>query len=464
MPAYLLTIRDVVEATGGELRGQAPDELPLSGVSHDSREIRPGALFVALRGPQHDGHAFVAEAFARGAAAALVERVPPEVVTRPGEGPPLVIVPSTPNGLRDLAAYWRGRQPGEVVAVAGSIGRATTAELCAAVLRQRYRAIQSSAVRRAEVSLPLTLLALRPEVARLVLEVAPPSEDQAQAVIELARPCAVVVSSLQPIRVEPGEAAEARARLTAVLVRSLPSGGVAVLNADEERVRAMAEIPRAKTLTCGIDPSADVRAENVAGRGAHGTTFDLVVGRQSVHVRLPLLGLHSVHAALAAAALGVGEGLDLREIGAGLQTASREPRIIVASGLNGSRVIDDTHSATPESSLEALNLLAGFGGRKIAVLGDMLGLEPHEVASHRKVGNRAASVVNVLVTVGERAKLIADEARRMGLSDAALFEAPTNDEAIEYLRHHVRPGDVVLLKGSSEMDMDRIVQAIRLEA
>jgi UDP-N-acetylmuramoyl-tripeptide--D-alanyl-D-alanine ligase len=464
MPAYQLTLQDVVEATGGELRGQAPAALPLSGVSHDSREIRPGALFVALRGPQHDGHGFVAEAFARGAAAALVERVPPDVLAQDGEGPPVVVVPSTPDGLRDLARWWRDGQPGEVVAVAGSIGRGTTAELCAAVLRQRHRAIHSSPTRRADVALPLTLLTLRPEVARLVVEVSPTSDAQVRAVLELARPCALVVSSLQAVRVEPDEAVETRARRTASLVGSLPAGGVAVLNADEPRVRALPVGPGATSVTFGLEPGAEVRAENVVGHGAGGITFDLVVERRSVHVRLPLLGLHSVHAALAAAALGVGSGLDLREIGAGLQTASREPRIIVASGLNGSRVIDDSTNASPESCLAALNLLAGLSGRKIAVLGDMLGLEPHEAAGHRKVGNRAASVASLLLTVGQRATLIADEARRMGLADAAVFEAPSNAAAIDYLRHHLRPGDVVLVKGARELEMERIVEAIRLEA
>jgi UDP-N-acetylmuramoyl-tripeptide--D-alanyl-D-alanine ligase len=191
--------------------------------------------------------------------------------------------------------------------------------------------------------------------------------------------------------------------------------------------------------------------------------FDLVVGDRRVHVRLPLLGLQSIHGAAAAAALGLANDLELRAIGASLQTASAEPRIIAVTGLNGSRIIDDSYNASPESNLEALNMLAKLDGRKVAVLGEMRGLDRFEVAGHRKVGNRAAGVVDELVTVGQRASLIADEARRMGLAGGAIFEAKTNLEAIEYLRHRLRPGDNVLIKGSPDLGLDEVVAAIRLE-
>jgi UDP-N-acetylmuramoyl-tripeptide--D-alanyl-D-alanine ligase len=175
-------------------------------------------------------------------------------------------------------------------------------------------------------------------------------------------------------------------------------------------------------------------------------------------------GAERPRAAPRTAAVGLAAGLEPREIGAGLQTASREPRIIAATGLNGSRVVDESSNASPESGLASLNMLAGLGGRRrIAVFGDMLGLSRQEIDGHRKVGNRAASVVNGLVTVGERARLIADEARRMGLPAGQVFEARSTDEAVEYLRHRLQPGDLVLVKGSPEMHLERIVEAIRVE-
>src|SRR5215212_5261039 len=170
MPDRQLTLEDVLQATGGRLVGLGSIGLPLSGVTHDSRGLRPGELFVAMRGAQHDGHDFVADAFARGAAAALVERMPAGIVAGEGEGPPLVIVPSALAALRALAEAWWERQPAEVVAVTGSVGRATTVELCAAVLRQRFGVSCASVTARAEVSLPRALLGLRPGVGRLILD------------------------------------------------------------------------------------------------------------------------------------------------------------------------------------------------------------------------------------------------------------------------------------------------------
>jgi len=459
-----LTLADVLAATGGELRGAASPRLPLTAVCVDSRAVQAGALFVALRGRKHDGHAFVAEAFARGASAALVERIPTnDVLAEDSHGPPLVLTPSTLEALRSLARYWLERHRARIVGVVGSIGKATAAELAVAVLCQRFEVLRADTVKRPELEVPLALLRPRGGAARVVLELGLPCPGAVEQLVDLARPDIVAVTNVQANHLEPADSLDNLARPKSALVAALSPDGTAVLNADDERVRAMASLTSAAPMLYGLGPAAEVRAEGIVGHGLHGTELDLLVARRSVHIRLPLLGLNSVHSALAAAAVGLAEGLELREIGAGLQTASATPRIIAATGLNGSRIIDDSTNAGPESTLEALNLLAQMGGHKVAVLGDMLGLGRLEVLGHRKVGNRAALVCDALVTVGERARWIADEARRVGLHDEATFEARTNEQAIDFLRRRLRPGDVVLVKGSPEMGMETIVQAIRLE-
>jgi UDP-N-acetylmuramoyl-tripeptide--D-alanyl-D-alanine ligase len=271
------------------------------------------------------------------------------------------------------------------------------------------------------------------------------------------------LTNLEPLHGEPASGIADRERWLQALLAALPAAGVAVLNADDQRVARLSSGADVRVIRYGLDRPADVWVENLLGHGVHGMVFDLVAERRRVHVRLPLIGLHSVHGALAAAAVGLAEGLDLAEVGAGLQGAWSQTRIIAAIGLNGSRVIDDSYNASPESTLEALNLLARLDGRKIAVLGDMLGLDPNEAAGHRKVGNRAAGVVDELVTVGERTALVADEARRMGLAAAAVAETRTPEEAVEHLRRRLRPGDNLLVKGARELGLDRIVRAIRLE-
>jgi UDP-N-acetylmuramoyl-tripeptide--D-alanyl-D-alanine ligase len=464
MAADRLTLHDVLAGTGGQLRGSGGENLPLSGISLDSRRVARGALFVALRGQKHDGHAFVAEAFANGASAALVERVPGgEVWAEGDEGPPLVLVPSTPDGLRSLAHYWLGHHPVEIVAVVGSIGRATTVELTAAVLRQRFGVLAASAAERPDLRVPLALLQLGQGISRVVLDLSLSQPAEVGQLVELARPSVVAVTNVESKYTEHPASLEELAQVKRALVEALPTEGTAVLNADDERVRAMAPANGAARVFYGLGSSADVQARGIVGHGLQGMELELLVGRQSIHVRLPLLGLNSVHSALAASGVGVASGLELIDIGAGLQTASPTPRIIAATGLNGSRSIDDSYNASPESSLEALNLLEGLNGRKIAVLGDMLDLGRSELLGHQKVGNRAAMVANELVTVGERARWIADEARRVGLNAASTFEAGTNEEAIDYLRRRLRPGDNVLVKGSSKIAMDAIVRAIRLE-
>jgi UDP-N-acetylmuramoyl-tripeptide--D-alanyl-D-alanine ligase len=464
MTGSQLTLADVLAGTGGELRGAASPRLPLSAVCPDSRAVQPGALFVALRGRKHDGHAFVAEAFARGASAALVERVPAgDVLAEDSQGPPLVLTPSTLDALRSLARYWIDRHRAAAICIAGSVGKATAAELAAAVLSQRFEVLRAAAVKRPELAVPLALLRLRRDGTRIVLELGLSGDPDLAHLTGLVRPAVVAITNVQRNRLEPAVPLDELARPKAALVAALPAAGTAVLNADDELVRAMASPTGAAPIFYGLGPAAEVRAEGIVGRGLKGIEFDLAVARRNVHVRLPLLGLTSVHSALAAAAIGLADGLELREIGAGLQTASAAPRIIAATGLNGSRIIDDSYNASPESTLEALNLVAQLGGHKVAVLGDMLGLGCLEVLGHRKVGNRAALVCDALVTVGERARWIADEARRVGLPGEATFEARTNAQAIDYLRRRLRPGDVVLVKGSPEVGMQAIVQAIRLE-
>jgi UDP-N-acetylmuramoyl-tripeptide--D-alanyl-D-alanine ligase len=247
------------------------------------------------------------------------------------------------------------------------------------------------------------------------------------------------------------------------LVEELPEHGVAILNVDDERVAAMASATRARVVGYGISPSADVRAENIESQGLRGVEFDLVRGEKRRHVLLPLLGAQSVHAALAAAAVALEVGFDLSEVAEGLHEVSPTLRLVVIDGINGSRIIDDSYNASPESVLAALNLLRELPGRrKIAVLGDMLELGAEEEPGHRRVGNRAARIVDLLVTVGERSKTTAEEARMSGLTAEQVIEASDTDEIVELLRRRLRPADDVLIKGSRLMGLDTVVRAIRV--
>jgi len=236
--------------------------------------------------------------------------------------------------------------------------------------------------------------------------------------------------------------------------------GVAVLNYDEPLVRGMAEHTRARILFYGLSPKAALWADRIEGLGLEGVRFVLHYQGETMHIRVPLLGRHSVHTALRAAAVGLIEGLTWDEIIHGLQFTQSQLRLVAVQGPNGSLILDDTYNAAPASVTAALNLLAELEGRRVAVLGDMLELGEYEEQGHRLVGARAAQVVDLLVAVGRRARWIAEEAVRAGLPASAVVHHDDSPAAVEHLRQLIQEGDVVLIKGSRGMQMDHIVSAL----
>jgi UDP-N-acetylmuramoyl-tripeptide--D-alanyl-D-alanine ligase len=277
---------------------------------------------------------------------------------------------------------------------------------------------------------------------------------------DLALPQVGVITNVGTVHAERAGSQEAIARGKSELVESLPADGVAILNYDDPWVREMASKTRAQVFFYGLDPNADLWADEVTGLGLEGIRFRLHYGNEILHVRVPLIGRHSVHTALRAAAVGLVEGLTWEEIILGLRSGHSQLRLVAVRTENGALLLDDTYNASPESTLAALNLLDELDGRKIAVLGDMLELGPYEVRGHEMVGVRAAEVVDELVTVGELGRIIAVSARKSGLPEGAITLLATTQEAIQHLEPHLQKEDVVLVKGSRGMRMDRIVAAL----
>jgi UDP-N-acetylmuramoyl-tripeptide--D-alanyl-D-alanine ligase len=260
------------------------------------------------------------------------------------------------------------------------------------------------------------------------------------------------------------------ARGKAELVQALPEDGYAILNYDDIKVREMAEKTRAHVFFYGMDNSVDLWADNVESLGLEGIRF-LLHYRQQVNrsaevlqLRVPMIGRHSVQTALRAAAVGLVDGLTWQEIVSGLRSANNELRLIAVRTKNGGLILDDTYNASPESMLAALNLLNDLVGRKVAVLGDMLELGQYERQGHEMVGIRAAEVVDELITLGERGKIIAETALEAGLPAEKITSLDDAEQVIKYLQPHLSAGDIVLVKGSNIMRMDRIVSALEYHA
>ena len=279
---------------------------------------------------------------------------------------------------------------------------------------------------------------------------------------DLAHPEVGVITNVGMVHAERAGSQEEIAHGKAELVQALPAAprGTAILNFDDPWVRQMAELTSARVFFYGLDPQADLWADNIEGLGLDGIRFRLHFRNEILHLRAPLIGRHSVHTVLRATAVGLVEGLTWQEIVAGLRSEEAQLRLATVRAPNSALILDDSYNASPESNLAALNLLGELQGRKIAVLGDMLELGQYEKRGHAMVGVRAAEVVDQLITVGEKARLIAAAARSAGLPAQSIIELDDISQAIEKLKDCLTPDDVVLIKGSHGMHMERIVTAL----
>jgi UDP-N-acetylmuramoyl-tripeptide--D-alanyl-D-alanine ligase len=536
----MLTLSHVWQALLGHL--EAPTELAnvaLRDAVVDSRKAQSGSLFVALRGEKTDGSLYLADAFARGAVAAIagpqareipglaatfilqdgtiLERsLPSEDEGTRGRGeeqaasprplvlggagartPYVFVAPDSLQALHNLAAFWRAQLPVTVIGITGSVGKTTSKETVANVLEKRYSTLRSEGNLNNEIGLPLTLLRLTPEHQRAVLEMGMYTLGEINRLCEIARPRIGVVTNVGPTHLERLGSIERIAEAKSELVRALPpaeEGGVAILNADDPHVRAMSAQTRARVFTYGLSSDSDLWADQVSSEGLEGIRFRLHYKDEQIYVHLPLLGRHSVHTALRGAAVGLVEGLSWTEIITGLQEVRGQLRLMVTRGLRDSTLIDDTYNASPVSMLAALNLLddiANSEHRCVVVLGDMLELGKYEEEGHRVVGGRAAEILTPaahaagaeadkgphhpsaeaaarvherargkLITVGKRAHWIADEALADEMDAADVYAVDNNEDALALLQGLIQPGDIVLIKGSRDLSMENIVDAL----
>ncbi|HEX2221242.1 MAG TPA: UDP-N-acetylmuramoyl-tripeptide--D-alanyl-D-alanine ligase [Candidatus Limnocylindria bacterium] len=456
-----IAVADLVAATGGRLlRPTSVDSFHLAAV--DSRRVTPGCCFVALRGERLDGHTFVADAVRRGAVAALVER---PVELPPSADAALVRVPDPLRALQELAAWWRGRFPVRVVGITGSTGKTIAKEICADVLSRAFVTLRNEGNLNSESGLPMTLLRLEPRHEAAVLEMSMYTEGEIARLAEIAAPEVGVVLAVHPTHVERAGSLDAIARAKSELPAALPRGGLAVLNQDDQRVSAMRSVTRASVRTYGLGPRADVRATDVESLGVRGTSFTLVAPWGTRRVRAGTPGRHLVGHALAAAAVAEWFEVPLDEVAAALEAGSRAAhRMALLEAPSGTLVVDDSYNASPVSVAAALEFLAETplpaGRRRLAVLGDMLELGPHEERLHREIGAKAASILDGLLAVGPRGRWIADAARSAGLARVAT--AGDAGDAIAALDRALAPGpgDLLLVKASRGVALDRLVDAL----
>jgi alanine racemase len=442
-------------ATRAQLHGPAIAR-EFADFCYDSRLVAPGQLFLALVTETGDGHDYIVEACRAGATGVVCQRPPQSL-----DGTTCIVVPDTQRALLEYARYVLSQREIEVIGITGSVGKTSTKEAVAAVLAQRYPVFRNEGNLNGRFGLPVALGKLRRGQHPAVLEMAADSLDEIRDLADVVRPRVAVVTRVGRSHLAYFGSIENVAREKGALVEALPPEGTAILNADDPLVMAMAGRTRARIVTFGCAPEADLYADEVTSSW-DGTQLTAHWRGASQRLTIPLLGPHHAYTALAACAVGLTYGLSWDEIRAGLSGLLPLPgRTRLLEGIKGCHLLDDSYNASPTSALAALDVLAALpASRRILVLGDMAELGDYAAEGHRRVGRRAAEVVDLLVSKGEVAQTAALEAIQTGMPPSNVHITYTADDAARIVTERARAGDLILLKGSAQARLEYVTREL----
>jgi UDP-N-acetylmuramoyl-tripeptide--D-alanyl-D-alanine ligase len=424
------------------------------GYSIDSRTIQPGELFFAVKGDRLDGHDYVQQALERGAVGAVVRK---DELARFPLKTCLLAVDDTLAALQKLATAVRRLWGKTVVGVTGSAGKTTTKEAIAQVLSSRYRVLKSEGNFNNHFGLPLMLLKLQPEQEIAVIEMGMSHAGEIAALAKIAQPEIGVVTVVAPVHLEYFDSLAGIARAKYELIESLPSRGTAVLNADDDYVSQFGRDFKGKVVFYGMRAIADVRAENIEPRGTDGSSFDVVVENLKTRATLPLIGSHNIHNALAAVAVGLDRGVHLADAVAALATlvpADKRGQVVQVGNI---KVVNDCYNSNPKALQAMVDAFAAMPAkRRIVVAGEMLELGAAGEQLHRDSGAYVAQrKIDYLLGVRGLAQSMVEAAKAAGMQ--AEF-VPTPEQAGEWLARETREGDVVLLKASRGVKLERALE------
>lgn len=448
-----LTLKEIAAACGGTL--SSDPERVATAVVIDSRRVRDGALFVALAGEHADGHDFAADAFDRGAAAAIVER---DV-----RGGAWIRVDEALRALGAIAQTVRGRLTARTVAITGSSGKTCTKDMTAAAIATRHRVVASPASYNNEIGVPLTVLGADAETEVLIVEVGSRGRGHIAALMPIVQPAVAVVTNIGPAHLGLFGSVEETAEAKAELVEAVGPDGTAVLNADDPFVAAMARRARGRVVTFGRTAAADVRAEAVALGPDGCAAFRLVVDGEGHDVALRMPGEHMVPNALAAVAAARALGIPVGDAVRGIASCDVPSMRMQITDVDGRRIINDAYNANPDSMAAALEtLVAVAAGRPTwAVLGHMAELGAAAEEAHDRIGRLAVRLrVGNLIVIGDEARPIHEAARREGMTGEGSHHVTDVAAAVALINDRVERDAVVLIKASRAAGLERVAAAL----
>jgi len=450
---------ELAKATAGKLVGNS-DKVVITGISTDSRTIKPGDLFIPLVGENFDGHDFIEAAFDNGAAASLTQR---ETDYFPGKT--VILVENTLTALHNLASWYRSGFSIPFVGITGSVGKTSTKEMVASALSERYNVLKNEGNYNNEVGVPLTIFKLEPEHEAAVIEMGMSAAGEIRALTNIVKPSVGIITNIGISHIEKLGSRQNILKAKLELLEGLKPDGLLILNGDDVMLSGAKDLLSCRTVSYGIEEGADYQAYNIRSKGEYGIDFNMLVGGEEHLIQLPVPGVHNVYNALAAIAAGLELGVGMDDLKKGISRFSpgkMRLNIIKAKGLT---VINDAYNASPQSMKAALDVLGEMNAsRRIAVLGDMLELGDWSARAHNETGAQAAKKsLDYIITVGKEASNIASGAVNAGFDPNRATEFSSNSEAIDYLRKLVQYGDAILVKGSRGMKMEEIVHALTEE-
>jgi UDP-N-acetylmuramoyl-tripeptide--D-alanyl-D-alanine ligase len=462
-----LTAADVAGATGGRIVSGDPDTI-VGRIAIDSRALQAGDFFVAITGERFDGHAFVSEAVKAGAGGVMVHDASAVTGMGPGPAPVAIQVADTTTALQDVARDIRRRSGAKVVAITGSAGKTTTKEVAAGFLDARYRVFRNKGNLNNHIGLPLSLIELRqrPEIAVVELGMNHPGE--IRTLVGIAEPEVRVWTNVGDAHLGFFESPDAIADAKAEIMEHARAGDLLVANANDPRVLSRAEWFIGRVVKFGIDVPADVVATNVQHRGLDGTTADLHTPAGEAALSTPLLGLGNLANVLAATAVALEFDIPVSQIverAAALRPATHRGELARLPG--GITLIDDSYNSSPAALKQALATVGASTGcaRRVAVLGEMLELGAHATRLHDEAGRAAAEAgLEMLIAVGGApAETMASAAIAAGMAPAKVAYVRTREDAAVAALERIRPGDLVLVKGSRGIGTDLVVDRLKAE-
>jgi len=465
MKLTLSRIAEFIAATGQAAATKYDGHATAQGYSIDSRTVQPGELFFAVKGERLDGHDYVDQALSRGAIGGVVRK---DQLARYSNRAGLLAVDDTLVALQTLATAVRKKWGKTAIGITGSMGKTTTKEAMAHLLAIKYRVHRTKGNFNNHFGLPLGLLTLEPEYDLAVVEMGMSHAGEIAALARIALPNQAVVTNVAPVHLESFDSIAGIARAKYELIEALPHGGTAVLNADDEYVSQFGRDFKGKVVMFGLKPAAcvpaDVRAENIEVLGPEGTRFDLVSREVWQPVQSPLLGTHNVYNVLAAAAIALEHGITPSEIAGALPSLQPGDKRGQVVQLGNITVLYDCYNSSPKALMAAVDTLAAMPARRrIVVAGEMLELGATGEQLHRECGRhiaerKAGSKLDFLLGVRGLAKPMVEAAREAGMK--AEFAA-TPEEAGEWLARETREGDVVLLKASRGVKLEKALETWR---